>query len=133
MFLFFHPKDPDQTKVANYAGSFTRNHWRVKSLILRAVEISNWSYFWNPFPSQPPKTTLRPALPNLNGARIVQGGKTFSTPLFDNGLYCRWVWNRKKKDPRKIKNSSDPNPAYWLYIGDYTTYIYNIYIYNIYI
>ncbi|CAJ1420734.1 unnamed protein product [Effrenium voratum] len=24
-------------------------------------------------------------------SRIVQGGKTFSTPLFDNGLYCRWA------------------------------------------
>ena len=23
--------------------------------------------------------------------RIVQGGKTFSLPLFDEGLYCRWV------------------------------------------
>ena len=21
----------------------------------------------------------------------MQGGKTFSTPLFDNGLYCRWA------------------------------------------
>ena len=102
-------------------------------LFILAVGNFKLLVFSAPLPETPSKPLKKTSLnPNLNEARIVQGGKTFSTPLFDNGLYCRWVWNLKKqKKDRKNPVEEWPKNHCLLavYRGKITTQIYDIYIY----